>query len=172
MTKKNIVLVGMMGSGKTTIANLLKAKFEDFELRDIDSIIVQLESRSINEIFETNGEEYFRDIEQNIIKAFSSGINQIISTGGGACKNRDNINRLKENGVLFYLSASSEELFDRIKNDDSRPLLKTANIKSEIENLLKQRESNYKLADFEIDTTNKSPEIIVEEIMEKYKENE
>lgn len=161
-----------MGSGKTTIANLLKKKFKEFELRDIDSIITKLESRSINEIFETDGENYFRDIEQNIIKGFSTGINQIISTGGGACNNKENIANLKENGVLFYLSADIEELFDRIKNDKSRPLLKTDEIKEVIKNLLEKREHNYKLADFEIETANRTPEVIVNEIIEKYNKYE
>lgn len=172
MNKKNIVLVGMMGSGKTTIAQLLKDEFKEFELRDIDSIITGLESRSINEIFETSGESYFRDIEQHIIKAFSTESNQIISTGGGVCQNIDNVNNLKVNGIIFYLAANSEELFNRIQNDTSRPLLKTDDVKAVIEYLLEKRESNYKLADFEIDTTNKSPEKIVEEIIEKYKKYE
>lgn len=162
----------MMGSGKTTIANLIKEKLDDFELIDVDSVIKTLENRSINEIFEENGEDYFREIEMNMIKSFSTSSNQIISTGGGACKNKGNINSLKENGILFYLSADSEELFNRIKNDDSRPLLKTDDIKATIETLLKRREINYKLANYEIKTTNKSPEIIVEEILEKYNQNE
>lgn len=172
MNQRNIVLVGMMGSGKTTIAKLLKAKFKEFELRDIDSIITQLESRSINEIFETDGEGYFRDIENNVIKGFATGINQIISTGGGVCKNEINISNLKENGIIFYLSASSEELFNRIKNDTSRPLLKTDEVRKTIEILLAKRENNYKMADFEIETTNKTPEAIVEEIIEKYNKYE
>lgn len=172
MIKKNIVLVGMMGSGKTTVANLLKEKLKGFELVDIDSVITTLEGRSINEIFDKDGETYFREIEKNIIKEFSSMPNQIISTGGGACKDKINLFNLKKNSIIFYLSASVEELYNRVKDDSSRPLLKTDNPKTVIENLLKERETNYKLADFEIETINKSFDTIVEEIIEKYKEYE
>lgn len=170
--KKNIVLVGMMGSGKTTVANLLKERLRGFELVDIDSIITALEGRSINEIFEKDGELYFREIEKNIIKEFSSMFNQIISTGGGACKDKTNLFNLKRNSIIFYLSASAEDLYNRVKNDTSRPLLQTDNPESVMENLLKERETNYKLADFEIETAKKSFDTIVEEIREKYKKYE
>lgn len=170
--KKNIVLVGMMGSGKTTVANLLKERLRGFELVDIDSIITALEGRSINEIFEKDSELYFREIEKNIIKEFSSMFNQIISTGGGACKDKTNLFNLKKNSIIFYLSASAEELYNRVKDDSSRPLLQTDNPKSVMENLLKERENNYKLADYEIETANKSFDTIVEEIIEKYKKYE
>ncbi len=159
----------MMGSGKTTVAQKLQAKLKDFSLVEIDSVITELEGRSINEIFKTNGEEYFRQIEKLLIKSYEDFSSKIISTGGGAFKSIENIASLKKNGVVFYLLASPDELYERIKTDESRPLLKTDCPKEEISTLLKERERHYKKADFEIETTGKSIEEIAEEIINKYK---
>ena len=158
----------MMGSGKTSVAQELQSILEDYSLVDIDSVITELEGRSINEIFNTNGEDYFRQIEKLIIKSYEDFSKKIISTGGGAFKNAENITSLKKNGVVFYLSAPAEELYERIKSDNTRPLLQTENPKSTIESLLNEREKNYKLADYEIETKNKTINEIAKEIIKKY----
>ncbi len=171
MSKKNIVLVGMMGSGKTTIAKALKNKMDDFSIVDIDSVITELEGRSINQIFETNGEEYFRQIEKLIIKSYEDFSEKIISTGGGTFNSVENIDSLKKNGMVFYLSADEDTLYERIKKEKNRPLLKVDNPKQKIKELLNEREDNYKLAHFEISTLNKSAEQIAEEIISLFEQN-
>ncbi len=165
---KNIVLIGMMGAGKTTISKLLSEKLDDMNLVDIDSVIVKLENRSINEIFKDSGEEYFRNIESGIIESYSIMSDFIISTGGGVCEEPANIENLKQNGVLFYLYTSADDIYARVANDDARPLLKSSNVKLTIEKLLEKRDPLYRLSNYIIDTTDRTPEKITEEILEKY----
>ena len=87
----NISLIGMMGSGKTTIAKLLVEKLNSFSLVDTDSIIVETENTTINEIFSLKGEDYFRSVESTVLGDVLSSDNQVISTGGGIVKKEQNI---------------------------------------------------------------------------------
>lgn len=120
---KNIVLVGMMGAGKTTIGELLATKLNR-ELKDIDRVIEQEQKKSIIEIFTDDGEEAFRKLESETIEKFSNMSDLIISTGGGALEKANNLSNLQKNGIIIYLKADIEELFKRVKNETQRPLLK------------------------------------------------
>lgn len=168
---KNIVLVGLMGSGKTTIGKLLSKTLER-ELIDIDSKIEKESGKTINEIFELYGELLFRKLESKAIDSIGQEEDKVISTGGGAVQDNCNLDNLKKNGLLFYLKASPKELFARIKHDTHRPLLKNAKPQETLKKLLKQREGNYNLADYTITTDNKQANDIVNEIIEKYKNHE
>lgn len=168
---KNIVLVGLMGSGKTTAGKLIAEKSGKIFV-DTDELIEQETKKSINEIFEAYGEAYFRDLEIEIIKRVSLSFNQVISTGGGAVENLTNINNLKKNGVIFYLYAPANKLFDRIKNEINRPLLRNNNPLDTLEKLLDKREKFYSLADVKIITIDRQIEEIISEIEEKYKNYE
>ena len=132
--KFNIVLIGMPMSGKTTLGKLLSSAFNK-EFIDIDKEIVEREKRSINEIFEVDGEEYFRKVEVDLYKEYSKKNGLIISTGGGIVKNLESISRLKENGVVIFVDRNLEKMLFNSK----RPLSKS---KEDIENLYKER---YKL---------------------------
>lgn len=166
--KKNIVLIGMMGAGKTSVGLLLKEKLFDFRLVDIDKEIENFTQKKISEIFSILGENYFREIEHQIIKTFSNKQNQIISTGGGIVEKIENINLLKKNSIIFFLNADVETIFDRIKNSTTRPLLKSKNPLEILKKLIEKRIEKYKLADFEIKTDNKTLEQITEEIIKIY----
>lgn len=161
---KNIVLTGLMGSGKTTVGKKLAAKL-NMKFTDTDELIVKKAQKSINQIFADDGEKFFRDLESEIIKEVSNQENLVISTGGGAVIKEENINNLKKNGILFYLFAPAEELFIRIKDDNQRPLIKTENPLKTLKNLLEAREKFYNQAHFKINTQEKTPEKIVEEII-------
>ena len=163
----NIVLTGLMGAGKSTVGKLLAELLEDYYFVDIDDEIVRREGISISDIFSTKSEEYFRSVETGIIKEFAHQKNYIISIGGGAFEFEENRTVLLKNGVVFYLYASAQTLFDRIKTDNSRPLLVCDNPLQKLSDLLKIREKNYKQADFIIDTTDKTIENITKEILEK-----
>ena len=132
--KFNIVLIGMPMSGKTTLGKLLSSAFNK-EFIDIDKEIVEREKRSINEIFEVDGEEYFRKVEVDLYKEYSKKNGLIISTGGGIVKNLESISRLKENGVVIFVDRN----LDKMLFNSKRPLSKS---KEDIENLYKER---YKL---------------------------
>lgn len=160
----NISLIGMMGSGKTTIGKLL-AKELSYSFVDTDSLIVEKENRSINDIFANSGESYFRNAESNILKEALNNQNQIISTGGGIIKKNENIKLLKEKSLVIYLKANEETLFNRLKEDTTRPLLNVSDIKEKINVLLTERQAQYEQAHYTITTENKEPIEITKEII-------
>lgn len=166
--KKNIILIGMMGAGKSTAGHLLDEKLHDFQYIDIDREIEKSVQKNITEIFEQHGEAYFRQIEHETVKKYSNYHNQVISTGGGVVENPENLELLRKNGVIFYLNAAPEELYERVKKTNDRPLLKHENPKHRLKELVLKREPFYKLADFEINTEKKDLLQIVEEILAKY----
>ncbi|OGH97570.1 MAG: hypothetical protein A2104_03065 [Candidatus Melainabacteria bacterium GWF2_32_7] len=168
---RNIVLIGLMGSGKTTVGNLIAQKLGK-NFIDTDVLIEKEAQMTINEIFQLYGETHFRELESKIIKKLSLDSDQIISTGGGSVENQDNLKNLKETGILFYLKASAKKLFERIKNEDNRPLLKNDDPLKTLEKLLEKREKFYTQANFIISTENKQIDEIVNEIVEKYKKYE
>ena len=158
----------MMGAGKSTIGHLIDQKLEDFFYLDIDKEIEKLAQKHISEIFAQDGEEHFRKLEHELIQKFSNYHNQVIATGGGIVENIENINLLKKNGVIFYLSAKIETLYERVGKTTNRPLLKHPNPKEKIRELVQKREPFYKMADFQIDTDDKELLQIVQEILDKY----
>lgn len=166
--KKNIVLIGMMGAGKSTIGYLLDEKLSDFTYVDLDKEIEKLAQKHIPEIFATEGEQHFRELEHALIKKFAGYNNQVIATGGGVVENLENLRLLQQKSVIFYLGATIDNLYDRVRKTTHRPLLKHPNPKERLKELLKKREPYYKKADFEIKTDNKELIEIVEEIIEKY----
>lgn len=168
--KKNIVLIGMMGAGKSTIAHLLDEKLQDFQYLDIDKEIEKLAQKHIEEIFALQGEAHFRKLEHEMIQKYANYHNQVIATGGGIVENIDNIKLLKKNGIIFYLKASADELLSRVNktNIRLRPMLKYPNPKQRLKELINKREPFYKMADFEINTEKKELLQIVDEILQKY----
>jgi shikimate kinase len=166
--KKNIVLIGMMGAGKSAAGHLLDQKLKDFTYLDIDKEIEKYAKKYISEIFEEDGEARFREIESEIVKKYAGYHNQVIATGGGVVENVENIEILRTNGILFYLNASPKTLYKRVKTTSHRPLLQHDNPQERIKELLKRREKFYKMADFEVNTDKKVLLEIVEEIIEKY----
>ena len=165
---KNIVLVGMPGAGKTYIGEKLSKLLVHFNYIDTDEKIEERSGLSISEIFEKHSESYFRELESKVIEEISQNRNQIISIGGGAFENVQNIEALKQNGITFYLKASTEELFDRIKNETHRPLLAQNFSQEALKAMLKKRERNYLKANFIIDTDKKQAYTILNDILGEY----
>lgn len=166
---KNIVLVGLSGSGKSTLGDILSS-LSGYALVDTDAIIVKLQNRSINNIFATNGEEFFRTLETQVSKEVSAFDKQIISTGGGIVLKEKNLEYLKQNGVVFYLKTSVNTLLKRLEGDNTRPLLKTDDVKKKLENMLEIRGKLYEKADVTIETDNLPPEETAKEILRIYNE--
>ena len=160
----NISLIGMMGSGKTTTGRLLTKVLKNHSFIDTDEEIVKQEKTSINEIFRTKGEAYFRAIETSILHKYLINNNIVISTGGGIINSQENIDLLKNNSTVFYLKSDAETLYERVKNNKERPLLNEGDMKERITTLLSQRACNYEKAHYIIDVTNKTPDDIVKEI--------
>ena len=155
----------MMGSGKTTISRELSKELPQYTLIDIDSEIEKSTQKKISEIFLKHGEPFFRMLESDKIKKFCTGNKKIISAGGGAFENENNRKIMLENGVVIYLKATAEEIFNRIKNETHRPLLKRNFSLEKIQTIMEKRAKNYSKADYTIDTTGKTPYNIVKEIL-------
>ena len=162
---KNIVLTGFMGTGKTTIGKEL-SKILNMRLVDIDAEIEKARKMKINDIFRIYGEPYFRDIETDMIEKLSREKNIIISTGGGAVLRDENMEILKENGIVFCLNASAETILERTSISEDRPLLKVENPGEKISEMLSFRRPFYEKAGVMIETDGKTPLEVVEEIME------
>lgn len=164
---KNIVLIGLMGSGKTTVGKMLADEL-DYTFVDTDAIIEETSGLTINEIFSRFGENDFREKEVSAVRRLCLQENLVISTGGGIVERTENLDSLRQNGLIFYLFAPSGELFNRIRTMQNRPLLNNPDPERTLAQLLEKREKFYNLADVKIDTVNKSLDEIVKEIIQHY----
>jgi shikimate kinase len=163
---KNIVLTGFMGTGKTEVGREL-SRVLGWRLIDVDDEIVKTQNMSINEIFNGLGETAFRDMETEMIRKVSQNRNAIISTGGGAVLRQENMDVLRENGVIICLSASPETILERTSSNSERPLLKVKDPLRKITELLGFRKPFYEKADVTIETDQRTPLNIAEEILER-----
>lgn len=159
----NIVLVGFMGTGKTTVGKLL-AKRRGIKYICTDEVIEDKERRSINDIFKKNGEAYFRSVEKEVVKKVSDLNNFVIDAGGGAVLDEENMQNLRRNGKIVCLSADSATILERTKRYHHRPLLNVHDPRKKIEELLTQRAPFYAQADLIIETTGRTAEEVVERI--------
>ena len=133
---ENIVLIGYMGCGKSTVGRKA-AKALGYTFLDTDSLIEKEEGMSIAKLFEEKGEDYFRNKETEVIKRLIAGEKgNIIATGGGLPMKEENRALLTELGTVIYLKAENETLVKRLSNDKVRPLLKNVNLKEKIETML------------------------------------
>ena len=165
MTEKNIVLVGFMGSGKSKVSQKL-SQMTGRVVYSTDEEIERKEGVKIAEIFQKRGEPYFRQQEREAVRNIAGKSGLIIDCGGGIVIDQDNIDDLKKNGILFYLSASPDFLLSTIKLNKNRPLMQVEDPLAKIREMLKARQKFYKQADFTVVSENKTINQISKEIME------
>lgn len=160
--KDNYVLIGFMGSGKTTFGKALAAHC-GMDFLDTDEYIEQQAGKTIAQIFAEDGEEAFRQIETDtLIQLRDSLHNTVVATGGGMPLRKENARLLKEIGTVNYLTATCKEIYDRVKDDTKRPLLQTDNPYEKICNMMKERKPKYEAAcDKVIDTNSNDIEEII-----------
>jgi len=162
---KNIVLIGFMGTGKTTIGRLLASRLGR-PFVDCDKKVEYESGMTVREIFEHYGEGFFREKEEDVIAKLSRYHNAVIATGGGVALSDASMRRLKRNGVLIALTASVETILERTGRRTTRPLLLDFSLREQVVNrLLHEREELYQKADFSIDTNSNSPQYVIAEIM-------
>jgi shikimate kinase len=142
----NIVLIGYRGTGKSTVGRLLAARLGR-ELVSTDAEIVKRAQRTIPEIVAQQGWDYFRDLESDVCKEFAGRDQLVIDTGGGAILRAKNVEALKKNGTVFWLTASIETITKRIGGDNQRPSLTgTKSFVDEIQDVLQERTPKYQAA--------------------------
>ena len=169
MSNRNIVLVGFMGTGKTTVGQLL-AKQTGMPLLDMDTLIEQRAGKPITDIFAQDGEPHFRELERTIARELAAREGQIISTGGGIVLNPDNITDYEKTGLVICLLASPETVMDRVKHDTTRPLL-AGDKQEKIIQLLQSRKPLYEAIAHKVDTDGAAPESIAAQIIALYESN-
>lgn len=163
--KRPIILIGYMGSGKSTIGKVLAARKNEKFLDTDDRIVVE-NNRSINDIFASEGEEYFRDLETGLISnLIEENFSGIISTGGGLVLREENRKLLKSLGTIVYLRATEDTLYRRLSGSSNRPLLKDGELKEKIHTMLEIRNPIYEAAaDVCIDTDDLSVDMVVDRL--------
>ena len=169
-SNNNLVLLGMMGSGKSTIGLSLSKRLNT-NFFDIDKIIEREQNMKVNEIFEKKGEKFFRSLEEKITLNVLKSKNSIISLGGGSWLNEKirketNIN----NNVSFWLNWDTSIILERIKKNNKRPLIKNLN-DSEIVKLILKRSKIYAKANYKIDCNRLTKDKIIKKILNIYERN-
>lgn len=142
----NIILIGFMGAGKTTVGKLL-AKERHLQFVDTDERIVKEQGISIPDIFQRYGEPYFRDLETELLRKMQKDTeHSVISVGGGMPVREENRKLLRSLGCVIYLSATKKTILSRVKSDGTRPMLAGDDLEARVERLMKERESLYRQA--------------------------
>ena len=168
----NIVLIGFMGAGKTTVSDYLSTMF-DMDIIEMDQEITDREEMSIPDIFATYGEEYFRDLETSLLVELQDRKNVIISCGGGTALRENNLAEMKKNGRVVLLTASQETIYERVKDSDDRPVLKGRKNVDGIAELMEQRREKYEAAaDIVVQTDHKTVLQVCEELVRRLSEME
>ena len=159
----NIVLIGFMGAGKSTVARTLGEWF-DMDIVEMDELISERQGMSIPEIFEKHGEEYFRNLETNLLIELQKASRTIISCGGGAAMH-------SQNGYVVLLTAAPKTILERVKENDDRPLLKNHKNVEYIAQLMEKRREKYETAaDLIVQTDKKNVQEICKEMITKLME--
>jgi shikimate kinase len=171
--KSNIALIGFMGTGKTAVGKLLAKKLGR-EFIELDALIESKAGKSIPEIFQQDGEIAFREREIEATKEVAEKENAVIACGGGIVLNQINIDRLRVNSAIVYLTASPEAILKRTSSDsDERPLLVAEDKAAKVDALLKSRKPFYeRAADMTVDTSKLGVAEVVEQILTGLSEHE
>ena len=154
--RPNIVLVGFMGTGKTSIGRRISSQLR-MRYVDTDEIVERNSRRRISDIFAEDGESAFRELESEAVRNVSKLHNHVISTGGGVVLREANMTELKRNGVVFCLTATPEEIYRRVGHQTHRPLLQAPDPLTKIQSMLTERHPYYaEVSDHMISTTGRS----------------
>lgn len=170
--QNTIILVGLMGAGKSTIGRQLAHKL-GLTFYDSDKVIEERTGVSIPTIFAIEGESGFREREEQVIAELAAMPGILLATGGGSILRESNRRHIKAGGCVIYLRATAEQLFHRIRHDRNRPLMQTTNPLQTLSDLLKAREPLYlEVADFVVTTGKQKVSVVLREIYTKLKQRQ
>ena len=165
--KKNLILTGMMGVGKSTVGKSLSERL-NMQFIDVDNLIESEENMSIRNIFEKKGEKYFRNVEKTLSLKSIKTQNAVISLGGGSFVDTSVREAINQTSLSFWLDLGIPNLAKRLANSKKRPLINGKNLEETLGHIYKKRENIYKLANFKIDCNKKDKSIILDEIINFY----
>ena len=168
-SKKNLILIGMMGSGKSTIGSLISKKL-DVKFIDVDSVLEDITKMKIAEIFEKRGEKFFRNLEEEITLKSLNSINNVISLGGGGFINEKIRREVLKNNFSFWLNCDTQTLLNRIKKNQRRPIAFNLS-DSELTKLITERTKIYSKAQFKINCHKLKKTEIVKKILKIHEHN-
>lgn len=164
---KNIYLVGMMGSGKSVTGRKL-AEMLGYSFWDLDIYIQEKTSRSINDLFQIEGESFFRSEEKKALAEVASKGRQVVATGGGTVLDLSNVEKMKETGTLVFLETSLEVLWERVRNKKDRPLLRGEDPLGNLKSIFNSRAEIYqRCADLTVNTDGLSAEAAAQKVLDK-----
>jgi shikimate kinase len=170
MISRSIVLIGMMGAGKSSVGRCLQRR-TGLARFDTDEIVSSKFGLSISEIFSTYGERRFREVEAQALVELAAGEATIIVTGGGIVLRQENVDLLKQLGTIVWLDANEETLFERASRRSNRPLLQTEDPRTTFSEMLRARAPHYaKVADIRVDTSALTRDEVADVILSKVKE--
>lgn len=161
---RNLILVGLMGAGKSSVGRIVASQL-GIPFIDSDAEIERVSRMSISELFAAYGEEEFRALETRVMKRLLKGGPRVVSTGGGAFINDRTRRHIKKGGVSVWLKAELDVLWERVNKRDTRPLLKTENPKTTLENLMNARYPIYALADLTVMSRDVRKELMADEVL-------
>ena len=171
MTSRSIVLIGMMGAGKSSVGRCLQRR-TGLARFDTDEIVSSKFGLSISEIFSTHGERRFREVETQVLVELAAGETTIIVTGGGIVLREENADLLKQLGTIVWLEADEETLFERASRRGNRPLLQTEYPRRTFSEMLRARAPLYaKVADIRVDTSALTHDEVADVILSKVEES-
>ncbi len=171
MSRRNIILIGPMGSGKSTIGNII-AKRLNREFQDSDQYIEKRTGVDIARIFDIEGEQGFRDRESSALRELLSENNRVIATGGGSVLREENQKLLKQQGYIVFLDTSVKQQLQRLKRDKKRPLLQSENPQQRLETLFEERHPIYlDLADLQVRTDKRVARRLAADIIRQLPDN-
>ncbi|MEZ5925639.1 MAG: shikimate kinase [Hyphomicrobiaceae bacterium] len=161
-----VVLIGMMGAGKSSIGRRLADRLE-LPFVDADTAIEEAAGKSITEIFAEHGEEYFRDGERRVIARLLEDGNKVLATGGGAFMSEGTRTLIRERAISIWLRAELPVLLERVKRRSNRPLLRSGDPAAVLQRLMDERYPVYALADIAVESRDAPHEVILDEIMDR-----
>ena len=164
---ENIALIGFMGTGKSSVGQIVAAQLH-FSFLDTDELIESRAGRSVTEIFSQAGETMFRDLEKQLLSELSRAKKTVISTGGGLAANAANLASLKEHALVVCLWASPELIWQRVRGQVHRPLLQGPDPEGRIRQLLSAREPFYKQADVLVNTEQRSVKEVAQHVLHQF----
>lgn len=164
MIPANIILVGFMGTGKTTVGKLLAQQLKK-RFVDMDAILEDRAGKSISQIFSEDGEPHFRSLERALVQELAAQTGLVVAAGGGIVLNPDNISDFSRTGKVICLLASEQEITRRVSSSNSRPLLENDDKFQRIKSLMEQRQPLYEKITDRVNTTGLTPAEVVEVIL-------